>query len=504
MLNAPIPIPPGQLRTRMPLRAAWAAYCTALLLAGCGGSDSADAPAPAPQLATPSNFKVTAVYGGVESLRWSATPGATRYELYADPDGQGPLPEAKLDDYTNASPRGFRYVQDDSGGFTGSIVNTYAEPSVRLNATYRLRACDSTGCGAFTNPQAFDITQGTSYGFASGYSPLTTNSEAYRLQPVVSRDGLTLAIRAVTGGANSTVLVFGRSSATQPWVQQASLRPSDYAVDHFVLSSDGSTLAARAMRQISGQQGTRVVTDAVLVYQRTGNSWTQQARLDTGNPPAACTQPCQAELAEHMALSADGGLLALSATTASAQGDAAASSEVFTYTRTGTSWAAQASLNAEGPVIAAMTLSGNGSTLAVSARDPQLTTAAPPVLVLAQNGNGTWALQDRLPATLAVYQPLSGAVQYGTLALSSDGNTLAVHASNLQGLTLCSGAAASSFHGIALYARSNGAWQRQGQAAIALDGLVGGWAPWALASDGNALVYGSSMVARTNGTWVCA
>lgn len=513
MLNAPTRMLPTPSRTITPRKAAWAVGCIALMLAGCGGSDSAETPSPTPsptpqpQIAAPANFKVTAAYGGVESLLWNATPGATRYELYADPDGQGPLPEAKLDDYSNSSPRGFNYAQSDSGGYVGSLVNTYAEPSARLNATYRLRGCDATGCGAFTDPQVFDIIQGTSHGFAAGYSPLRTHSDASRLNPVASQDGLTLAIRAQSTGTNTTVLVFTRSSKAQPWVQQAALRATDYAVDKFALSPDGGTLAVRAMKQITVTQGTRVVTDAVHVYQRSGSAWTQQARLDTANAPSGCPQPCQAELAEHMELAAGGNLLAISAQIPAANGGAGSSSAVFTYTRTGATWAPQASLNAEGPVIVGMALSGDGKTLAVTARDVLQPAAPSSVLVLAENGNGAWAVQGRIPATLAVHMPaISGGPQYGSMALSSDGSTLAVNASNLQNPQQCGGAAATSTWGISLYARGNGTWQHQGQAVIA-DGLPTGWAtwaPWALASDGNAVVYGGSMFVRTGGSWVCS
>jgi hypothetical protein len=439
-------------------------------------------------------------------LLWNAAPGATRYELVADPDGQGPLPEEKIKDYSNSSPSGFSYAQTDTGGFSGSLVNLYVPPSGRLNATYRLRACNASECGPLTDAQAFDITQGTSYEFLSGYSALMTTTDAEREDPKVSRDGLTLAIRGVRTVVNPPVLVFTRSSKTQPWVQQASLTAGDYATFNFSLAPDGNTLVARSMKQISEPQGTRVVTDAVVVYGRSNGVWAQQARLDTANAPAACTPPCQAELAEHMALSANGNVLALSATTAASSGGSPSSSAVFTYVRTGTVWAWQASIDAGGPAIGGMALSGTGDTLAVSTFDPANSATPGSVVMLAQNSNGVWSQQGRVAATLAVHMPpVSGGPQYGKLALSNDGSTLAVNASNLQDPKQCNGAAPANSWGIALYQRTNGAWQSQGQAVIA-NGQPTGWAtwvPWALASDGNAVFYGNTLFTRNNGSWTC-
>ena len=55
--------------------------------------------------------------------------------------------------------------------------------------------------------------------------------------------------------------------------------------------------------------------------------------------------------------------------------------------------------------------------------------ATPLVLVFSQNGGGAWTQQGRIPATLSIYSPpISGGPEYGAMALSSDGSTLAVGA----------------------------------------------------------------------------
>ena len=118
--------------------------------------------------------------------------------------------------------------------------------------------------------------------------------------------------------------------------------------------------------------GTCTATGPAATWMRTTKPSVSAALApgaDAAGAPAGCPQPCQAEIADHMALSTDGNLLAVSAVipAAGSGGGASASSAVFTYARTGTTWAPQAALNAEGTFIASLALSGDGSTLAVGA-----------------------------------------------------------------------------------------------------------------------------------------
>lgn len=497
---------PGLFRAMNPLQTAWLLGCATMALVGCGGGsdDTTPPPPPSAPVAAPANFAIAVEYGSPQ-FRWSPTPGATRYELHEDPDGQGPLPEAKVDDYNETSRAGFRYQQDTSQNFVGALANTPTPVSARLNAIYRLRACNAGGCGGFTDATPFDIAKGISYEFPSGRAPLLTSASAYGRYAMVSRDGLTLALRGASLGATTTTLVFARSSTSHPWQQQASLQSGTYFVDQMLLSADGGTLAVRSMKQVWGDLGSRVVADAVYVYQRSAGAWSQQARLDAAGAPAGCPQPCQAEIADHMALSTDGNLLAVSAVipAAGSGGGASASSAVFTYARTGTTWAPQAALNAEGTFIASLALSGDGSTLAVTDRDLLRTSATPLVLVFSQNGGGAWTQQGRIPATLSIYSPpISGGPEYGAMALSSDGSTLAVNTANVAGQGVCgaAGPGSTETQRIALLSRAGGTWQLQGQAVMprALP-----WTPWALASDGNALFLGRAMFTRSGGAWPC-
>lgn len=464
----------------------------ALVLTGCGGGSDSEStpPAPTPSApAAPENFTV----GSSLDFSWTPTATATRYELFVDPDGSGPLAETQRD------PQRFSYsLASDGSRVTGSF-GAYVNFPEALNASYRLRACNAAGCGSFSDTKAFDITKGISHEFPSGSVPLVQYASAYLSTGMLSKDALTLVLTGASYGSNTTMLVFARSGKNQPWLQQASLQSGAYYVGGAVLSADGNTLAVRSMKQISTSTGTRVVTDAVYMYRRNGSTWNEQARLDTSTAPSTCAQPCQAEIADHMALSADGNLLTVSAVISSGT---TSSSAVFTYTRTGTSWAPQTSLNTEGTFIASMALSADGSTLAVTDRDLLQTATTPVVIVFAHDGNGAWSQQSRIPATLYTYTPpLSGGRAYGSMVFSSDGNTLAVNTAKVPGQVACDAPATYSgeTQRIALYSRSSDTWTLQGQAVSAAQPLT----PWAFANDGSALIYGNTLFTRSNGTWAC-
>src|SRR3989344_229968 len=124
----------------------------ALVLTGCGGGSDSEStpPAPTPSApAAPENFTV----GSSLDFSWTPTATATRYELFVDPDGSGPLAETQRD------PQRFSYsLASDGSRVTGSF-GAYVNFPEALNASYRLRACNAAGCGSFSDTKAFDITK---------------------------------------------------------------------------------------------------------------------------------------------------------------------------------------------------------------------------------------------------------------------------------------------------------------------------------------------------------
>lgn len=492
-----------------PLRTALALGCSTLALVACGGGGSSDNPTPQPPpvstLAAPENFAVK----NITEFSWSPTPGATRYELYADPDGTGPQPETKVDDFNAASGTGFQYGQFGAQGFMGNLygTGTASAMAAMLNSTYRLRACDANGCGGFTDPKASNIANDVSREFASGRVPLNF-SNGFAADPRLSKDGLTLAINSPRAGTDGAVYVFTRTGTAQPWEVHSEIRSgkSNFA-RRTALSADGSTLAVSALEPTSSDPN---VSGVVYLYQRSGATWTQQWLLAAPDAPAACTQPCRAGSLDNLALSADGNLLAASVNYSTAAGVGNISlGAVATFARNGATWAQQSLLETGGKVASSLALSSDGSTLAVNegALDtlPEtLTTTTPFVRIFSQQG-GSWTQQARLPAGIVGKTDISGS-QYSAMALSSDGSTLAVHAINVPGhqtpeldikpADLSCGAMKDGWY-VGLYTRNGATWQRQ--TAISR-GLAG---KWALAADGNALFYGNALFTRSGNTWAC-
>ncbi len=472
-----------------PLRTALTLAFTTLALAGCGGSsDSAEPPAPPASngLAAPESFAV----GRGFSFTWKATPEATRYELFADPDGTGPLPEAQMGDSQNFQYSSFN--QQFSGSLRPASYATF------INATYRLRACNANGCGAFASAPAFDLAKLLSYEFPAGRAMLEDSSGNNSSLLSLSQDGLTLAVKW------SDVHVFARNSTTSLWQQQAQLAS---AATRIVLSADGGTLAASGFANSDGR---------VQLYQRNNGTWSLQTTIGSAQAPSTCPQPCQV-LGDNTALSADGQLVAVTGRSGSGNYPANA---VFTYVRSGSSWAPQGYL-APGANVAGdtMALSADGRTLVVNggAFDRGSYTTPPKIHVFAQGSGGAWSEQARMPVGIVGFLDISG-TRYSAAVLSSDGKTLAVEAQHLPGkqpaefnisaadLTCGSKAPWTTepmtgystepgWH-VALFARDGSTWRRQ--AILARDTR-----PWALATDGNTIFYGGELFTRRNGAWTC-
>lgn len=480
---------PQRLRATHPLRTALATGFALVGLAGCGGGSEDPPQPPAPSLAAPTNFTYDL------SFRWSATPGAARYELHVDPDGPGPLPEAKAADATASNGTGFSYRPIGSQGYTGFFYDQSAASlplAARINATYRLRACDANGCGSFTAPLLNEL----SYEFPSGRVPIFHS---------LSKDRLTLVIGQSSGDASSAVAVFTRQSITQPWQQQAVLRSGNARFGYpLALSDDGNTLAVG--EPVPPPDSTTAYATRTYVYQRTGNTWNQQAALTPSSIPAECLQPC-AMSGDKLALSADGSVLA-STVNFSSQTTRKSQGAVVVHARSGATWSQRALLETGDTSVELMALARDGKTLAVNQGARRRSETTPSfALVFAQQGDGTWAEQARIPVGITYFIDIA-AGSYSDLKLSDDGNTLAVSASNwpedtsgrsVQAADLSCGPLSVDRFYMALFTRNGTAWQRQAAISRGYDSANS----WALARDGNALLYSNSLFTRNNGTWAC-
>jgi hypothetical protein len=295
----------------------------------------------------------------------------------------------------------------------------------------------------------------------------------------LSTDGNTLAVGAPGESSHATgingnqadksapgagaVYVFRRSSST--WTQEAYVKASNTSVciaetgptcgDAFgsavALSSDGSTLAVGAPSErnqlsgidVDGSDTSLQGAGAVYVFTRAGATWTQQAYVKSSLAMKLSV------FGYSVALSSDGNTLAVgepgnpSATNvingSQADNSQGNSGAAYVLLRTGTTWAYQAYIKASNTrggsfLGASIALSSDGNTLAVGASNEssnatgvggdqtdQSAGGAGAAFVFSRAGT-TWTQQEYIKATNTHY-----GTQFGNaIALSSDGNTLAV------------------------------------------------------------------------------
>ncbi len=291
----------------------------------------------------------------------------------------------------------------------------------------------------------------------------TGTNDSFGGAVALSADGTTLVVAAAgessatdqtdnTAAAAGAVYVFTRMGTT--WTQQAYLKASNPAAqDRFgtsiALSADGSTLAVSATGEdsaavgVNGNQADNAAlgSGAVYVFTRTGTAWTQQAYVKASNTEASD------EFGISIALSSDGATLAVGANAEDSQGfgnqtdnTMAQAGAAYVFVRTGTTWNQQAYLKASNPGAndrfgGAVTLAGDGSTLAVGAyfessgsvgvngAQNEATAVSGAVYVLTRVGT-TWSQQAFVKASNTGSGDLFGA----TVALSADGTTLVVGA----------------------------------------------------------------------------
>ncbi|HEY5617732.1 MAG TPA: hypothetical protein VIK60_07285 [Vicinamibacterales bacterium] len=312
-------------------------------------------------------------------------------------------------------------------------------------------------------------------------------SDHFGSSVALSRDGNTMAVAAhweasgatdVNGNQNDNsipqagaVYVFTRTGTT--WTQQAYIKASNTGKpgegelvgdgDQFgfslALSGDGSTLAVGAIsedsaaQQINGNQSddSAQSAGAVYVYTRTGSTWAQQAYVKNSNAEAGDA------LGFSVALSFDGNTLAAAAFDEDGAGRginppndnrSPNSGALYVFTRQNGTWSQQAYIKGSKGETSdgfgfATAISDDGNTIAVGSGDeacltpgidpPGCTDDAPPLrganiwvgaaYVFVRNGT-TWSEQTFIKAPNA--RPYNS---FGVrLALSGDGNTLAVSA----------------------------------------------------------------------------
>uniref|UniRef100_UPI0026385EFA FG-GAP repeat protein n=1 Tax=Acidovorax sp. TaxID=1872122 RepID=UPI0026385EFA len=359
----------------------------------------------------------------------------------------------------------------------------------------------------------------------------------------LSGDGNTLAVGAYQESSNATgingdqannaasqsgvVYVFTRSAST--WSQQAYVKASNTgAGDNFgrsvALSGDGNTLAVGAYAEDSNATGVNAVggqannsasdSGAVYVFTRSASTWSQQAYVKASNTGV------DDNFGYSVALSGDGNTLAVGAwredsnaigiNNDETNNSATDSGAVYVFTRSASTWSQQAYVKASNTGAGdnfgwSVALSGDGNTLAVGAwredsnaiginndETNNSATNSGAVYVFTRSAS-TWSQQAYVKASNTEAVDLFG----WSVALSSDGNTLAVGAhwedSNAQGIGSDQGDNSANNSGaVYVFTRIGGTWSQQAYVKASNTGAYDLFSyRVALSSDGNTLAVGA-------------
>ncbi|MCF6324763.1 MAG: FG-GAP repeat protein [Gammaproteobacteria bacterium] len=448
----------------------------AILLTACssGGGGSAAQPPTATSPAMAATATLTFEQTKNFRFSWVDVSDASHYKLLENPDGLS----------------GFSQVGTDIPQGTQGTDHIVPLPK-RLNAQYILQSCNATSC-TDSAPLSVSNTLVAAIGYFKASN--TEMSDQFGVALALSSNGNTLAVgsredsnaTSINGNqddntANSSGAVYIFTRVDSSWNQQAYIKASNAEMDDrfgtaLALSSDGNTLAVGATSEasnatsINGNQNdnTANISGAVYVFTRVGSSWNQQAYIKASNAGM------DDRFGIALALSNNGNTLAVGAIfeDSSTNGDqndnsTANSGAVYLFTRTGIAWSQQAYLKASNANVfdrfgTALALSNDGDTLAIGANgegsnttgingDPNDNSAGfSGAVYLFTRANSSWSQQAYLKASNT-----GGGDQFGAaLAMSSDGNTLAVGAPREDSDALDSGA-------IYVFTRIGATWNQQ-------------------------------------------
>lgn len=350
-----------------------------------------------------------------------------------------------------AGATGYVLLEDPDGqsGYTAvahlpASTSTYDHEvflPARVNARYALQTCNANGCA---NRASVDVA-GNLAG-AAGYVKASAQMQngAFGARVAISGDGKTLAVGASGDGSNAT----GTTGAPDP-------------LNHNAPNSG-----------------------AVYVFARSGSTWVQQAYIKASNHDAGDL------FGDHVALSANGNVLAVSAVGEDGRSNGVANPDpvdntapnagaAYVFRRSGAAWSQEAYVKASNGEAgdafgSGLALSGDGATLAVGAPSEesnatgvngnQNTNNGPDfgaVYVFVYNGVA-WPQQAYVKASNA-----GTGDQFGvSVALSSDGNAMAVgawhesgNATGLSGVQTNNSSADSG--AVYTFARQGSTWAQQ-------------------------------------------
>lgn len=455
-----------------------------------------------------------------------ALPGHTGMGMAISRDGNTIAVGAP---HEGSSARGINGNENDDSAYNAGAVYVFTRSGAQWTRQAYVKA-SNTGAGDYFGSSVALSADGNTMAVAAHWE----SSAATGVNGNQGDDSLPQA---------GAVYVFTRSGTT--WTQQAYLKASNTGRagasdedpgdgDQFgfslALSGDGNTLAVGANSEDGNAAGAQSdqqndsfsSAGAVYMFARTGNTWAQQAYLKAD---ASTNTGLGDQFGFSVALSANGNTLAVGVYDESGSGRSVnapidrmrgGSGAVYVFGRNGTIWTREAYLktwNAEGGDSwgVSVALSDDGSTLATGSLDEDcvctgvvnapsdvgstdqkadLSTGA--VAIFVRSG-GAWSQQAYIKASNTGQEDWFGV----RLALSGDGNTLAVGApnedSNAQGINgPQTNDSATEAGAVYVFTRSEGAWSQlayvKGANTEAFDefgGAVG------LSRDGRTMIAGA-------------
>jgi len=296
----------------------------------------------------------------------------------------------------------------------------------------------------------------------------------------ISYDGNTIVVGAYredTGGVDAgAAYVFTRSGST--WTQQQKLQASDkQAGDLFGISpgisGDGNTILVGAYHEDTGG----VDAGAAYVFTRSGNTWTQQQKLQASDKQASDL------FGALTSLSYNGNIIAVTAQAAGSYLGA-----VYVYIKNGLVWSNEQKIQpndiAAGDYFGSIVdLNSDGDTLIISSRfEDTGGVDAGAVYIFVRIGT-TWSQQTKF-----ISSDIQASDYFGIWAcsISSDGNTCVVGAYGEDTGGSNAGAAY-------IFTRSGSTWTQQ-QKLMASDKQAGDWFGLAcsISDDGNTCIISAS------------
>ena len=395
---------------------------------------------------------------------------------------------------------GFSKIGNDIAqgvGTTTQIVPLHK----RLNAQYILQSCTTTGC---IDSAAISVT-GTlvdSIGYVKASN--TGSGDEFGSAVSLSSDGSTLAVGTVYEGSNASGVggdqtdnTFFSSGAVyiftltgSMWTQQAYVKASN-VLEEALFGNSVSLSSNGSTLAVGAEYEFSDYSGAAYIFTRTGSTWSEQKFLKASDKAE------YDEFGSSVSLSGDGSTLAVGARV----GDSAAAADsgvVYMFARTGTDWPEQQKVSASGLLAEdefgySVSLNSDGTTLAVGApRESSDVTGIGAAYIFTRTGT-SWSQQEKVVATSQGQEDYFGY----SISLSGDGNTLAVGAKGEDSSAVRVGGNQSdnnaSGSGAAyIFTRAGTAWSQQAYVKASNTGAEDEFGySVSLSSDGSTLAVGA-------------